>query len=160
MNKRGMEEIVGFVLIVVLIAVVGLVFLGLMIKPGSSQKNSREVENFLSSILEYTSPCAVGFEPDYSKIGDLIAECGEGSLCTSGDSACKVLNETVKGILDKSWNTGKDAYYKGYKFTASGSSNVSSYTILEITKGNCSLNVKGAKYPYPNGVSVEFSLCT
>ena len=75
-NKKGQEEIVGFVLVIVLVAVIFLIFVGIFVRQdsNSTRQESIEVYQFLDSFMQQTSECAIGFEPAYSNVGELIQQ--------------------------------------------------------------------------------------
>ena len=63
-NKKSQEEIVGFVVVIVLIAVIALVFLGLSLTKKQEPIESRQVSNLLGAMLQYTTDCSV-YKPAY-----------------------------------------------------------------------------------------------
>jgi hypothetical protein len=147
-NRKGQEEMVGFVVIVVLVAVVFLVFLGLFVSKGvGNDQDSREIIGFLESLNQYTSDCAISFEPAFEDIGSLVQECYEGSLCLNGKSACDVLNGTVREVLDSSWNIGPEDYHKAYVFKVYFDDNSTKEDIMEVSKGDCLGSIIGAEIP-------------
>ena len=126
---------------------------------GAIDTDSKEVYQFLESSMEYTSECAISSEPAFSKIGELVRDCHEGRICFSGREACEVLNSTMIGILDTSWNVGSDNgefYYKGYEFESVYDDEE---IIIEIDKGNCEGSFIGAEYPIPRDITSSFKLC-
>jgi hypothetical protein len=151
-NRRGQEEMVGFVLIVILVAIVFLVFIGIFIRQDSRtiDKDSREVVQFLESFERYTSICATGFEPDFSDIGGLIEDCYEGKLCVSGENACSVLKRESKEILESSFSVGEQNYYKGYELgsyyeSSSDGSEENREEVLILMEGNCNGSFVGGE---------------
>lgn len=143
--RKGQEEIVGFVLVVLIVSVVFFVFLGLSIR--SDQKivqESRDIYQFLDSSMEYTTECAIGFEPAYDDIESLIVSCSEGSRCTSGKSSCEVLNYTLKELIESSWQVGPDRPIKGYEFRSYFEE--SEEVIVEYKKGICEESIRGSEY--------------
>ena len=142
-NKKGQEEIVGFVLIVVIVAVVFLVLLGIFIrKDGGLETENKEISQFLGSIGQSTSECAIGYEPNYLKLGSLIEACYSGDLCLSGKKACDVLETELKNVLDASWKVGEGPI-KGYEFNASFLSDTKEKDIKSIKKGACIGSIRG-----------------
>jgi len=163
-NKKAQEEIVGFVLIVVIVSIIFMVFLGIFLRqqPSELQQESREVYQFLESSMEYTTICAVSYEPDFSKLGELIRECYSGSVCTSGKKACIVLNQTLTEILDSSWKVGPERAVKGYVFNSTYDTNTTQEVLVTIVRGECSFNRKGAEYlipAFPGTIISSFDLC-
>ncbi len=165
-NRKGQEEIVGFVLIIVLVAIVFLVFLGIYVRKGAtSTTTSVEVYQFLESSMEYTSDCAVRFLPDYETVGELFNECYSGSNCLDGRSACHVLNKTVFDIFSNSWTAGPENKVRGYEFKSSyftSNATTNGEEILALTQGNCSGSVQGASYlipAFPGKIENSLKLC-
>lgn len=155
-NKKGQEEMVGFVLIVIIVAVMFLVFIGFYIRQDRDvgDRDSREISQFLEAMDRYTSECAIRFEPDFSTIGELVQECYNGRLCLNGKNACEVLGKDVKEILEGSWHVGNESYYKGYEFSAYYESSNSGIeesedegieNIIEMSDGVCSGRYIGAE---------------
>tara|TARA_Y100000034_G_C6772813_1_gene344848 strand:+ start:291 stop:803 length:513 start_codon:yes stop_codon:yes gene_type:complete len=146
LKKRGQEELVGFVLIVILVAVIFLVFLGIFFRQGNtSEQESTEVFQFLESLNEYTTDCAIGYVPDYSNVGELIQECHEARLCTNGKTACEALNETVRSALEVGWDIGEGKYRNGYEFGVVYESETLKENIMEVSGGNCSAGFTGSE---------------
>jgi hypothetical protein len=163
MKKRGQEEMVGFVLIIVLVAVVFLVFMGIFLRRGvgGEDNESQEVYQFLDSMMEYTTGCAVSFEPAYLDFGELIRECGKGSLCLNGDTACEVLEEDGVNLLESAWFVSQEGNVKGYEFSSvsGGGEDESEEVIIEIMKGNCTGRIKGSDYLNYGGIRTELRIC-
>jgi len=103
-DKRAQEEIVGFVLIIVLVAVIVVVLLGISIRRPSSELAiyNEEFNSFISSVLYYTSDC----ERDgyFRTARQLIRDCNSNRGCDEEDerTACGVLKSTIIEILDNS----------------------------------------------------------
>jgi len=58
MNRKGQEEIVGFALIIIIVAVILLVFLAFSLnKPEKEDLENYVVKGFLDATLAYTSEC-------------------------------------------------------------------------------------------------------
>ncbi|MEI6849721.1 MAG: hypothetical protein WCK29_01655 [archaeon] len=143
-NKKGQEEIVGFVAIVLLVTIIGVIFLGLMIKNDTPvAKESKDVTRLLDSAMQYTSNCAIDYLPNYASLQDLIQKCYEqnSNVCQSKEKVCSALNRTLLGILDGNIKTGVENKNKGYVFKTEFSYNISAGNgteILKVMKGNCS----------------------
>ncbi len=167
-KKKGQEEVVGFVMIVVLVSIVFLIFLGIFIRRGdngATAQESIEVFGFLESMMQQTTDCAIGYEPDYSKIGDLLAQCHSRLICTSGTPACNALNASLMKSLELGWQVGADRPIKGYVFTSMYESSVASENqeIISISKGNCSAGYRGAEYlspAFPGSIVSTLKICT
>ena len=75
LSKKGQHEIAGFVLIVLIVSIIGVVFLSIAFAKGTSEQNSFEVSNLLESSMYATTGCAINYVPQYRDIQDLIKEC-------------------------------------------------------------------------------------
>ena len=165
-NKRAQEEMVGFVLIVVVVCVIFLVFLAISFRQTDRvvEQESKDIYMFLESIMEYTTGCAISYEPAYSKIGELIKECYENpaGACVSEEKACVVLNNTLKGIFDASWQVGADRPYKGYVFEVIYEADSKQERVILISKGECGVSFIGSEYlssAFPGSLISSFKLC-
>jgi hypothetical protein len=136
-NKSGQEEIIGFALIVVIVAVIILIFISFSLtRPQKEPVESYEIENFIQSLLQYTTDCEDNLE--HLSMQKLIISCFESDYCKNKKSACEVLNKTLFGILKTSWNIGEENPVKGYFL------NISSKTekIISLKEGNITKNYK------------------
>lgn len=141
--KKGQEEMVGFVLIIILVSVIILGFLGLLLRtPRTEAIASYKIENFLQAILQYTSNCQdnLGFLP----VENLIVECREETICLDGKSSCEVLNDTLKGIIAKSWAVGEANPIKGYELNIT----VEEEGMLMLKQGNKTGSYRGASQTF------------
>lgn len=171
-DKKGQEEIVGFVAIVLIVSFVFLIFLGISLRKGADfRKESKDVSMFLESAMEYTTDCADGYEPNYMNLRRAIKGCYEGKRCAGveeGKEACEIANKTLRELIDLSWQVGDERAIKGYIFESeyglnSSSGNKEAEKILVIKKGNCSSgNIAGAENffsAFPGKISYSLSLC-
>jgi hypothetical protein len=164
-NKKGQEEIVGFVVIVVLVLVIGLVFLVFTLRNQEAPSNLKSVniQQFLESTMEYTTTCAISYEPAFSKLSALIQECHSGlSTCISGDRPCSLARETLKEIIDSSFFIDEEAARKGYEFSSVYVSNTTEDEFITIIDGDCSGAIIGAEHlshAFPGNIVSSFKLC-
>lgn len=161
-KKKGQEEMVGFVLIVVIVAVVFVVLLAIFLRSPKTESQNQEVNQFLGSMMGYTTDCALGYEPNYLTLGEVMAGCYAGKNCLNGNNTCDELNRTVSEIIKKSYGMGPTAYYNGYRFEANFNGTQERKNILSLAEGNCSY-YKGADYFFSqSGGSIEVvvKLCT
>ena len=139
-NKRtkGQEEMVGFALIIILVAIILLIFLGFSLnkKPEENIK-SNEVENFVNAVLSYTTECRDERNLEFLPIRKLIMDCSQGLLCYGGKSTCEVLEEDLNRITEKSWDMTR---YIGYEMKLIKQNRT---LIPTIKAGNSSANSKG-----------------
>lgn len=139
-NKKAQNEIVGFGLILILLAVVFMVFLSFSLRGSNDQSlESYEAASFLSSALEQTTNCSVYYESDYASVQELIRKCSTDFECFNGQNSCEVLNQTLSGILNASWEIGPDRPQAGYSLNITSEGN----ELISFTKGNLTRNYKG-----------------
>jgi len=101
-NRKGQEEMVGFALIVVIVAVILLVFLSFSLREDEPEAvKSYEIDNFIQSVLYYTIE-------DNVDIRDLIRD------CKNYDEDCDVLEIELKTILEESWIVEEGSVIRGY----------------------------------------------
>jgi len=138
-TKKGQEEMVGFVVIVILVSVILLVLLGFLLKSNPNEAvNSYEVESFIQASLQYTTGCENQLE--FLSIKNLIVSCKEGETCLDEKNSCDVLNETLKGIIENAWNVKEGSAVKGYKLEVK----VNGEGQFAIKKGNETRNYRGS----------------
>lgn len=140
MKRKGQEEIVGFVIVMVLVSIVILILLGLSLSNEPGSVNSKDIEQFLQSSLEYTSTCAIRYVPDYARIGELVDSCRQHETCTDGRNACDVLNSTFSEIIPVGLHIGPESPFIGYMLNITYSVNKSQeipQTTLYLGLGNC-----------------------
>lgn len=111
---------VGFVLIMVLVAVIFLVFLGLFIRKGPSDSaDNEELAQFLDAIVEYTTDCSIVSGSAPKKLEDLIIAAYNDENCQTPDfpsiPAKEVLDYTIGNLTESSWNFGESSPEVGYR---------------------------------------------
>lgn len=137
-KNKAQEEMVGFVLIMIIVAVILLVFLGFSLRGKREIIESYEVESFIQAMLQYTSECE-----DYTgflNIKELIFECKKGKTCNDGTDSCEVLNSELNGIIEESWKAGEEAPVKAYSLGVTADE----AELITIEQGNKTNNYKGA----------------
>jgi hypothetical protein len=162
-KKDAQEEMVGFGLIIIIVAVIGLVFLWFYItKPAEQNLKDYEAENFVQTVLQYTTDCKEAGR-SYLNLKDLISWCSDPlKQCENGNS-CAILNNTLKGILNESWDAGTEKRIKGYSLNISltASDGTLETSIYSRTAGNLTGNSRGYSDKYPNKrkwIDVTFSI--
>ncbi len=135
-GKLAQEEIVGFALIVIIVFIILLVFLSFYLRGSNKiEIQSYEADSFIQAVLQYTSKCERG--GDFLAVQDLIFEHDE--ECLNEEQGVEVLNETLLGIMDESWQIGEDTPVKGYELNI----NEEDVAILNLNKGNVTQNYRG-----------------
>lgn len=112
LKNRAQQEMVGFVIIVVLVVVGLMVFLVISLRTSSQESNSPEVENLLTSLMRHTTDCAISFEPEYDSFKDLFKSCYHGLKCKNlGIDACEYLGKSLREAMENIMSsTNIDAY--------------------------------------------------
>ena len=149
--KKGQEEMVGFVLIVVVVSVILLFFLGITLQNKEAGIGSQEVKNFISSFLPYTTECKI--KAKNVSIKNLVFECVDGEVCSNGENSCEVLENTLKEIVDASWNVGEENPNKGYILKILSNDR----EILFLKEGNLTGFYKSSPLQnYAKGIDITF----
>ncbi|MFH1307918.1 MAG: hypothetical protein ABIH72_03630 [archaeon] len=161
--KRSQEEMIGFVLIIVIVSIVALIFLGMSIRKDVKISESEKIDKFLDSALMYTTACAVGFEPQYLSIEKLIKKCYDGEECLGDRDSCDVLEEEFSSILEETWLIGPDVPTKYYEVYIYYREDQFEYPLVSIEQGNCSGNILGASgiiHKSPGDIITDMQVCT
>ncbi|OIO81813.1 hypothetical protein AUJ84_00245 [Candidatus Pacearchaeota archaeon CG1_02_32_132] len=160
--KRGQEEIVGFVMIMLVMVIVLLIFLGLSFRnKDTGTRDSKEIYQFLESMGEYTTGCQIR-NSEYADLGELFERCWSNDNCLNDEDSCVVLNKTLKDIFENSWNVGPEAIIKGYEFTSLYKSGDNEEKIVSLSFGICEKSIIGADYflpAFPGRITNTLKLC-
>ncbi len=114
--KCSQHETMGFVLIILIVVIAGVIFLGISLRTtdNTSVIDSR-ISNFLDASLQHTTACYGSYESDYQTLGELINSCSAGTLysatCPNSD-ACDFANKTYSVMLSKFSSAGSIKSYK------------------------------------------------
>ena len=146
-SKIGQQEMVGFVLIVVLVIIGLMVFLVISVRDSPDDEGSLEVENILNAVMRHTTGCAVVYEPDYDDFEDLFKSCYSGKQCGNlGVSACDYLNESLGSVLrDLMLSEASVGAYEFDFFVRDGDG------LLRISEGSCDGRLLGAQRSIVSG---------
>ena len=152
-NKKGQEEMVGFVLIVIIVTIALVVLMIFSLRKPSGIENSLEIENFLQASGYITTSCQVGGES--LTIKKLIVDCKNKNTCDNGLESCDVLKEIFGNLLSSNW--GLD-YYKGHSLLiysiqegTSSDPNLEEeiVPIMDLKSGNQTGNFQGGDILFP-----------
>lgn len=159
-SKSAQEEIIGFVLIILLVTIIALVFLGISIRKPIERLPSSELESFLQASMRYSTGCFVSPERRYD-FKDVIISCAEtNEQCLDGRSACQTLNETAGMLLKESWGICEDCPTKSYKFRVWEGNN---RTLLTIKEGNCTGDTTFSQvflHTYSGKLTADLEICS
>lgn len=143
-KKRGQQEIVGFVLIVVIVMIAMMVFLIISVRDSGEEVSSVGVSNMLDVLMRMTSDCAIVYEPDYDDFEDLFKSCYKGDSCINLDkSACDYLNESLRDIVSSVVRS--DASIEGWSIDFSEKDDEGIRGIFRLEGGNCTNVASGAQ---------------
>jgi Tfp pilus assembly protein PilX len=167
-ERRGQEEIVGFVVIVVLVSLVLVVFLGISLRrPTQLPQDSVLVYQFLDSSFEQTSDCRLSEFGAPLSLDGLIKECFEtGTTCFDGNVTCAVAERLLTAQLNASFPTGSRFPIQGYNLTTRYIADDETDTagaLASISVGECNNTYSGGSYAipaYPGNIVTTLRLCT
>jgi hypothetical protein len=157
-KKKGQEEMVGFGLILIIVAVVFIVFISIYIKKPTERSTDAEVSSFVQATLQYTTQCQEENMENLS-IQKLIGKCQDKNPCFYHNlDSCLLLNNTIKDIVKESWNVKSGSAVKGYFFNINISEGVNTpeKNFLNITSGVVTNNYRTGFQPFgnPNGENI------
>lgn len=139
MSRKAQEEMVGFAMIVIIVAIIILIFISFSINRNVQEPlESYEVNSFISSTLQYTSDCQDYIS--YLSLQKVILKCADKEKCLDGKEACEVLNETLIQITQSSWKLERGGLTKGYVLNITEKEK----SIYLIKEGNLTSNYKGS----------------
>ncbi|MFH1802150.1 MAG: hypothetical protein ABH864_01725 [archaeon] len=160
-NKRAQEEMVGFVIIMLVVGVIFLVFLGIYLRGASQTSNteSKDIANFIEAVSKYTTRCGDSDEYPYSLI-TLVTECYKDSTSTcpnNGEKKCGILKETLNASIEENWNFNQDSPTKSYRLQVLRETQTGEETVLSFG-GNPTTRIRSAEKPLPQGVILRLEI--
>ena len=161
-SKNAQQEMVGFILIVVLVVVALMVFLVISITKPLVSVESKSTESLLSSMLSYTTDCVIS-EPYRLTVRELVGACYDNKKCVNMNKmSCDYLNTTLISIMkDLSAADNSIGSYQLVGFWESDEGERAD--IFKIESGLC-ISGSGAKLRgeiesiYMNGGKIKMSL--
>jgi cell division protein FtsX len=137
-QKKGQQEMVGFVLIVVIVVIAMMVFLTINItKEKNTTQDSTKTRATLDSILGITSNCAINFEPQYDTIEELFKSSHKNKNCKNlGISATEALTKELENTM-KAMIALDEATTPAITITLQKEENNNKITLLEKKEGTC-----------------------
>ena len=162
-HKKAQEEMVGFVLIVVIVAVIAVIFLGITLRQPSNKigQESERLSSFLSAVSEFTTACEIP-ETNFKTIGQLVSQCSKGGICSNERSACDVLESDLKPIMASAYVVGKGSFAYSYNLSiTSGEGATKRDIITPITAGSiviCPGTKLYSDFPYISSGSEQLSM--
>ena len=119
-NNKSQHEIAGFVLIVLVVSIIGVIFLSFALGGGeTNRQTSIEISNLLEASMYSTTDCAINYIPQYRDMQDLIKDCykdqtGNFRECLDGTAVCQVLEDSLQTIVEQGLLIGEDSVNKAY----------------------------------------------
>ncbi|MBU2612783.1 MAG: hypothetical protein KKB62_03625 [Nanoarchaeota archaeon] len=153
MSKKAQSELVGFGIIVIIVSILILIFISFSISNSGDEVGNYETEDFIQSVIQYTTSCARNSETNYLPYLDLVRACSNNEMCFDGSRACEVLNQTSYLIVDNSWETGEDYPVKGYNFKTS----YQGVDLVTLSKGSVTSQNKGSIQVFSESLQVVFT---
>lgn len=146
-GNKAQQEIVGFVLIVILVMIGLMVFLVISVRDSGDEGESVGVSNMLDVLMRATSDCAIVYEPDYDRFEDLFKSCYKEASCANLNvSACEYLNESLRDVVSSMVES--DASVEAWEV---GFSVREGEGILKWSEGNCTGRITGAQRSVMSG---------
>ncbi|MBU0466485.1 MAG: hypothetical protein KJ718_04020 [Nanoarchaeota archaeon] len=163
MKKKAQEEMVGFVLIMLVVAVVFLVFLGIYLRQATNAEptSSAEISQFLEAAFEITTECGTPFP---RKLRDVILMCDTGiaNCPLTGEDPCVILKETMENVIKSSWVFAENSPTKGYVLDITRETTTGPVSVLNepIFGGEISCRqYRSAAKPLPDGITMKLEIC-
>ena len=119
-NIKTQQEAVGFVIIILIVVIIGVIFLGISLRNRSEIVTiDSRIDQFLTASLRHTTPCYKDYDTNYKRVEDLIIYCynsnSQSLTCPGGLDSCSYLNKTYNEMLSKFSGAGTLSY-SGIKF--------------------------------------------
>lgn len=168
-TKKGQEEMVGFVVIMLLVAIIFLIFLSIYLRGAAKthETEGKDVASFLEAVTKMTTNCTTA--PGYPIIlTDLIQDCytSPTSQCFSGENKCSILRASLEGAVNATWNFNENSPTKGFdlrvlkqtpdngEIALKDKNNIP----IEPSFGLQTNEIRSAEKPFPNGIVMRLEI--
>ncbi len=151
--RKGQDEIVGFVAVVVVVALALVFFIGFSLRntPDESTE-SQEIKQFLESSAAFTSNCELGLRDKYANLEQLIENCHKAQTrCLDGRPVCQVYDTTMRSLLEKSWSVGSEKAVKGYILNVTYEA-TQTEKVISLVNGSCTGNFRAEERLSPDSL--------
>jgi len=165
MNIKGQEEIVGFIVIVVIVMIIGMVVLGISLRKTTTVETSKKYDNYLSAMMGYTTDCTSSNGIKEYNVEEILKECLNKRTCSDGKESCEVLNKTISEMLRATNPISEESITSSYKFRAMYIMNTTENTgeeIMTIEVGECkgiSQGTSKSTSSIPGIIRIELEIC-
>ena len=153
MSKKAQSELVGFGVIVIIVSILILIFISFSLRDSGESVENHETEDFVQSVIQYTTSCARNSQINYLPYLDLVRACSNNEVCFDGARACEVLNQTSYLIVENSWEVGEDYPVKGYNFKLS----YQGEDFVTLSKGRVTNQNKGSIQVFSESLQIVFT---
>lgn len=162
-NKKAQEEMVGFVLIMLVVAVIFLVFLGIYMRGASKthETQGKDLAAFLEAVTKITPPCETAPGYPYEDLSRLIIECDNNPsvTCYNGEKICDLLKETLTQAINSTWNFDENSVTKSYKVDVFKETQTGEKRVVEILPPALTTrNIRSAEKPFPKGIILRLEI--
>lgn len=100
-NKKAQEEIMGFVIIVLVVMVIGLIFFAFSLRRSSEsiEPKQAELDDLLQTAIYYTTECKINNQEQ--NIRELVRKCynSQSASCDDNMNICNTLNNTIEKMF-------------------------------------------------------------
>ena len=170
-EKRTQHEMTGFIIIIVMVMVIGVIFLGISLRKHQPIVTiDAEISNFLIASNAVTTDCAQTYEPNYRTLEELAIDCYSVKTCLDTRNSCDVLKTVYNELLPKFKSAGTIKSYKlNYYFEQSNNNSVArpnSFISISSIQGSglnqtCSSKRAGKNVISTNGGDIvqEVEIC-
>ena len=169
-SKRAQSEAVGFIVIILLVIIVGVIFLGISLRDKKEVvTKDAELANFLSASQGYTTECYKDSVPYYRSLGDLVRDCFRQTsiVCPESRSTCSEVNKTYSEMLSRFMPSGVLNYYKMsiyYQSDNNETNSVKTRVVEDMVFGDSSKcsNRRTGRSPSPlddGNIVIELEIC-
>ncbi len=162
-NNKAQEEVMGFVIIVLIVIIIGLVFFAFSLRRADQgpEPQEAELDDFRDTMLKYTTDCEIGLKNQ--SIRELARQCNNypSKTCQGnqyGKNVCDFLNEISGKILQDT--LGKqaqiaNAYIHGYQLNITGQN---PEPLVLIEEGSQTGNFFASSTLIPTGQAQDISV--
>jgi hypothetical protein len=160
--RKGQEEMVGFALVVVVLAVIGVVVLGFAAQNSrpALETTSPEIRTFLDSFVASTSTCTLGGAISPGTLGEMSIQCitRPDRRCGSGKTVCASLNSTIEELLSIYYPLTSEGRLEGYLLTLRQENASALFT---FQRGTCQGEMQGDEVLLPGTrlITLTFTRC-
>ena len=146
-NKKAQEEVMGFVIIVLIVMIIGLVFFAFALRRTTEtvEEQDAELDDLLQAMSYYTTDCKINSQ--YLNIKELVRKCyvSETARCENSENVCISLNNTIEDMLQEFLGQNlANQQIHSYSLNISNSKQ-----ITYIEQGNLEGNYIGSSTPIP-----------